>query len=276
MDDAPLAEAPVEDDLDGADKTGPAVGDDQQRMAKPPVGQAPEEPGPGVVALRTARLEAQEHGLARRGETPGHQHRLGRRSGVHAEVAPVGEEVVDLDARQVPGLPDVELVADGLADAAHRRLRHRRVGPEGVGEAGLHVPHRQAPHEPGDHEGLQGVGASHAGAEQPGRERLAGAPGLRPLQDHLPGGRLDAHRAVAVAGALPLAFTAGVTLPAQELGDLGLQRSLEHQPHRGPGHLLEVFKQAAPLGPGDQLVSISARMVSVGDTRAVTGVGPPS
>jgi len=78
------------------------------------------------------------------------------------------------------------------------------------------------------------------------------------LQRHLPRGGLDAQRAVAVAGTLLLALAPGVALPAEELGDLVLQRRLEHQAHRGPGHLLEVLEQAAPLGTGDQFVYLSA------------------
>jgi hypothetical protein len=78
------------------------------------------------------------------------------------------------------------------------------------------------------------------------------------LQGHLPRGRLDGQVAVAVAGTLALAFTAGGAVPAQELRDLGLQRGLEHQPHRGSGHLFEMLQQAAPLGAGDQLVDLRA------------------
>jgi hypothetical protein len=57
---------------------------------------------------------------------------------------------------------------------------------------------------------------------------------------------------------VPVALTlaAGVAVPPQELGDLGLQRGLEHQPHRRSGHLLEVLQQAASLGAGDQLVDL--------------------
>ena len=97
-----------------------------------------------------------------------------------------------------------------------------------------------------------------AGAEQAGGEGHVGAPGLRSGQRHLAGGGLDGHRAVAVAGAFVLPLAAGVALPSEELGDLGLQRALEHQAHRGSGHLLEVLQQAAPLGAGDQLVNLSA------------------
>jgi hypothetical protein len=55
-----------------------------------------------------------------------------------------------------------------------------------------------------------------------------------------------------------LALAAGVAVPAKELGHLSLQRGLEHQPHRSPGHLLEVLQQAAPLGAGEHLVDLSA------------------
>jgi len=56
--------------------------------------------------------------------------------------------------------------------------------------------------------------------------------------------------------AIPVTLTAGVAVPAQKLGDLGLQGGLQHQPYRQAGHLLEVLGQAAPLGTGDQLVDL--------------------
>jgi hypothetical protein len=45
-------------------------------------------------------------------------------------------------------------------------------------------------------------------------------------------------------------LTAGVALPAEELGHLGLQRGLEHQPHRQPGDLLK-DRTKLSLGVGE-------------------------
>ena len=95
-------------------------------------------------------------------------------------------------------------------------------------------------------------------AQQPGREGLGRAPQLRALQGHLPGRGLDRDVRIPVARSLPLSPASGVTVPAQELGNLGLQRGLEHQTHRNPGHLLEVLKQGSPLGASDQLIDLGA------------------
>src|ERR1041384_6897904 len=92
---------------------------------RPRASRPRENPGPGAVALARTRLQAQKPGLSGRGEAPRDEHRFRRRAGMHLEVAAVSEEVVELDARQVPGLPRVELVADRPADPRHRRPRHR-------------------------------------------------------------------------------------------------------------------------------------------------------
>lgn len=63
MDQTTLAQAVVEHDLGRADQARAAVGDDQERVAQSPGRQAAEEPGPGVVALRAARLQAQNTGF---------------------------------------------------------------------------------------------------------------------------------------------------------------------------------------------------------------------
>src|SRR6266545_3422120 len=253
MHQAALAEAVGEDQLDRADEPGAAVGDHQQRVAQTPGLQAAEEAGPGVGRLGVAGLKAQQHRLAGRGDAPGDQHRLRRRAGVHPKEAPVGKQIVQLNLGEAAGLPGVELVLDRLTDPAHRRLRHRRLRPQRVGQARLHVTHRQPPHEPGDHQRLQRIGAGHALAEQPPRERAVGAAQLGPLEGHLSGGGLDRHGGVAVAGAGMLALTPLVAVAAQELGDLRLQGRLHDQPHRQPGHLLEMVQQAAGRRAGDQL-----------------------
>lgn len=106
---------------------------------------------------RGARGQAQQHGLAGRGDAPGNEHRLGLGPGVVLEVRAV-RQVLELDVGQGAVLEGVELVLDRLADTGDRRLRHRGIGPESLGQRRLDVAHRQAPDEPGDDQRLQGVG----------------------------------------------------------------------------------------------------------------------
>jgi hypothetical protein len=275
VDQTALPQAVLEAELGGADEACPAVGDDQQRVAKTPGGEAAEEPGPRVAGLRRARLQAQEHRLAGGGDAPSDQDRLGRGARVHLEERPVGEQVVQLDLGQVAGLPRVELGLDRLADPAHRRLGHRRVRAERVSQGCFHVADRQAPHEPGDDQRLQRMGASHPDAQQARGEHLGGATHLRALQGHLPGGRLDRYRAVAVTGTVTLPLTPCVAVPAEELGDLGLQRDCKA---RRTARRATSSNLSARLPVVVSAISsaISARMRSAGDTRGVTGVGPPS
>lgn len=123
-------------------------------------------------------------------DPPGHQHRLGLGPGVHLEVAPVQEEVVELDLGEIPGSPGVELGFDRLADAGHRRLGDLRLWPQRLREGGFDVSHGESSDEPGDDQGLQGVGAGHPGSQQPGGEALIGAPQLRALEGDLAGSGL--------------------------------------------------------------------------------------
>jgi len=95
------------------------------------------------------------------------------------------------------------------------------------------------------------------GAEQPGRERLGGAPQLGPGQRHRPGGRLDRHFPVAVAAARTRVLrqpSTGITVAAQELGDLGLQGCLHQQLRAEPGHLLQDLRQRPILS--EQVVDL--------------------
>ena len=85
-----------------------------------------------------------------------------------------------------------------------------------------------------------------------------------------PGGGLDRGRAVPVAAAGPDALAMGVALPAQELGDLGLDGGLHQQAHPEAGHLLEDLAELT-LG-GEQVVDVGADALD-GDTRVDTGVG---
>jgi hypothetical protein len=175
---------------------------------------------------------------------------------VHAKVASVEEQIFERHVGEVTGLPAVELVLDRLTDPADGRLRQGRLRAQGVGQAGLHVTHRQAPDEPGDDQALQCVGATHPDAEQPGGERLVGASQLGPVDGDRPGGGLDGGRAVPVAAAGPDASAVAVALPAQELGDLGLDGSLHQQTHPKAGHFLQHFAQL-PLG-AEQVVYLRA------------------
>ena len=102
-------------------------------------------------------------------------------------------------------------------------------------------------------------------AEQAGRERLGGAAQLRPGQGHRPGGRLDVHFPVPVAGPGP-GVLAGrrplVAIAAGELGDLGLQGGLHQQLRAEPGDLLQDLRKRLVLG--EQLIDVVADTVSRG------------
>ena len=168
----------------------------------------------------------------------------------------VEEQVVEGDPRQVPGPPGLELVLDRLADPAHRRLGQRRLGTEGLGQGRLHVADREPADEAGDDEGLQGVGPAHTHAEQPGGELLVGPPELRSVERDRAGGGLDRRRAVAVAAASVGSLTSDVAVPAQELGDLGLEGRLHQQADAQLGYLFEDLAEVA-IG-GEQLVDVGA------------------
>jgi hypothetical protein len=94
-------------------------------------------------------------------------------------------------------------------------------------------------------------------AQQPRRERLQRAAHLRALQLDRAGGGLDRGVAVAVAHPGPGTLPAGVAVPAEELGHLGLQRGLEHQPDAEPGDLLEDLAKLT-LGVGEQAVDLGS------------------
>jgi hypothetical protein len=187
---------------------------------------------------------------------PRGEDRFGPGAVMHAEVTAVQEQVLQCHLGEIAGLPGVELLLDRLADPADGRLRQGGLRSEGVGQAGLHVSDRQAPHEPGDHQALEGVGAAHPDAKQPGGERLVGASQLGTLDRDRPCGRLDRGRAVPVSAAAPSSLAVAVALPAQELGDLGLDRGLHQQTDTETGDLLQHLTQL-PFG-AEQVLYLGA------------------
>src|SRR5262245_44440634 len=249
--------------LDRADQAGGAVADDQQRAGQAAVAQVGEEVLPGVERVAGSRRQADEGGLAVGGDAPGGQHRLGRGAGVHPEEAGVQEQVVHHDAVQAPPCPRLVLVLDLAADARHGGLGDRGLVAERLGQGRLHVADRQAADERGDHQALQRVCLGDVGAEQPGRERLTGAPQLRPGQGHGPRGGLDGHLPVPVTGAGPGILGArgpGVAVPAKKLSDLRFEGSLHQQLSAEPGHLLQDLRQRPVRG--EQLIDVVADTVS--------------
>jgi hypothetical protein len=83
-------------------------------------------------------------------------------------------------------------------------------------------------------------------AEQPRGERGGRAAQLRPLQRHRPGRGLHRHRPVTVAGTGLCVRDGGgplVSVTAQELGHLGLERSLQQKLRPEPGYLLQNLAQ---------------------------------
>jgi hypothetical protein len=276
MDKAPLAQRRRHGALGGADQPGRAVGDDQQRAGQAALAQVTQEPVPRVARLPGRGVQADERRLAPGGDPPRGQHRLGRRVGVVLEEAGVQEQVVQLDAIQPPVPPRLVLGPDLLADPRHRRLADRRVRAARLRQGRLCVPDRQPADEPGDNQGLQRVGLGYPGPEQGRGELLRRAAQLRPLQRNRPRGGLDGHRAVPVAHAVAGRLAGRgplIAVPAQERGDLGLQRRLQQSwaPSRATCSIA-----AARSVPPSNSASIWARSRSVGDTRGDTGVAPSS
>jgi hypothetical protein len=175
VDQTPLAQAVGECPVEGAGQPGGAVADPQQRCPQATLLEVGQEVVPGVGGLRCRGRQTHEYRFAVDIDAPGGQYRLGRRAGVHLEVAAVQEQVVQPHHAQIAVPPRLELLADPLADAADRRLRQCRLRPQHLGQGGLDVPVGQATHPAGDDQRLQRVGAGHAGAEQPRAERLVGA-----------------------------------------------------------------------------------------------------
>ncbi len=217
---------------------------------------------PGVGGLAGARCQADEGGLAIGGDAPGGQHRLGRGAGMHAEEAGIQEQVIHGDPVEAAPGPGVVLAGDLLADRRHGGLGDRGLVAQRLGQGGFDVADGQAADERGDHQRLKRVRPGHMRAEQPGRERLAGAPQLRPGQPGRAGGGLDGHLPVPVTAAGP-GTGAGrgplVAVPAQELGDLGLQRGLHQQLRAEPGHFLQDLRQRTAVS--EQLINVATDTV---------------
>src|SRR5258708_38594148 len=113
-----------------------------------------------------------------------------------------------------------------------------------------------------DDEGFEGTGRGHVAAEQAGGERLGGAAELRPREGDRTGGGLDRHLPVAVTGTgpgVPGPRGARVAVPAEELGDLGLESSLQQQLRAEAGRLLQDRRQR-PV-PGEQIIDVAADTV---------------
>lgn len=100
----------------GADQTGAAVGDHQQRDVEPPALEVRDHPGPGVIGLVSAWFHRQQHRTTRGGDPIGHQHRLRASPLVHLEVRTVQEQVVDVDVDEAPVPERLELVAESFTD----------------------------------------------------------------------------------------------------------------------------------------------------------------
>jgi hypothetical protein len=175
MHQAALSQTVGEDLLDRADQPCGAVGDDQQRWAEAAGDQVAQEPQAGVGGFRIGAVQGKQDRPAVGGNAPGAQHRLGPGARVHLEVAGVQVQVLQLDLGQAAGPPGVELVLDGLADAADGRPRQRRLRSQRLGQGRLHVAGGQAAHVSADHQRLQRMGLGDVLAQQPGGERDLGA-----------------------------------------------------------------------------------------------------
>jgi hypothetical protein len=249
-----LAQAVGEDDLDRADQPCRAVGDHQQRRAQAPVHQLAQEACPGVMALAGARRQPDQHRAALAGDpqaastgsagAPGcmrkwepSKNRYSSSTSCRSRCFQASNS--SLIAWQMRLTVDFERAASGPSASARAASTSRtdrpRTNPDTTSASSASV---------------------HALAEQPGRERLGGTAQLGPLQHHRPSGGL--HRQLGVAIAIPDAVTvaAGVTVPAEELADLGFHGGLHDQPHAQSGDLLQDLTKSL-LG-GEQLVDLGA------------------
>ena len=248
--------------LGGGDQPGRAVGDDQQWWAQPPPAQFVEEIPPGISGLGTPGGQCDEHRCPVGGDAPRGQHRLGPGTGMHLEHRGVQEQILQLQGVQAPGRPRRELLTDHLADPRDRRLRQRRLGTEGIGEGVLHIADRQPAHEPGDHQRLQRMGLGDTLTEQRTRERLSGAPQLRPRHRDRPRRRLDRRRAEPVAASRPPIRAPAGTLvagAAQEHLDLSLHSGLDDQPRPQTRDVLDDLRQLTR--PVEQSVDLAADLL---------------
>ena len=97
------------------------------------------------------------------------------------------------------------------------------------------------------------------------RVRLDRVTQLRPFQTHRPRRRLDRKVAVAVALPLTLPVSSGVPLAAQPGRDFVLEDLLKHKPRTE--WRINSSRHSSIGFPEPNTVSISARIVSIGDTR---------
>jgi hypothetical protein len=230
-----------------------------QRAGQAAVFEVGQEAVPGAGGLPGPGRQADERGLALGGDAPGGQHRLGRGAGVRPEEGGVQERVIQHHRIQAAGRPCLILLGDLLADGRDGGFGDRGLVAQRIGQGGLHVPDRQAPDEGRNDQGFESIGLGDVAAERAGRERLRRAAQLRPRQGDRPGGRLDGHLPVAVtrtAPGLPGRRGTGVTVPAEELGDLGLESSLHQQLRAEPGRLLQDLRQRPVLG--EQVIDVAA------------------
>ena len=249
--------------LDRGDQPGRAVADDQQRAGQAPVLQIGEEVVPGVGGLAGARRQADERGLAVGGDAPGGQHRLGRGAGVHPEEAGVQEQVIQRDLIQAAPRPRLVLVLDLPADGRHGGLGDRGLVAERVGQGGLHVADRQAADEGRDDQDSRAlvlvtwlpnrreanasvVPRSFGRASATGPAVVLTVTSRYPLRE--PGRASSVSRGP------------GVTVPAQELGDLGFQGGLHQQLGAEPGDLLQDLRQRPVVS--EQLIDVATDTVS--------------
>lgn len=181
VDEAALPQALRQDGLHRADQPGAAVGDDEQRWPQPTLEHPAQEGGPGGGRLAGARLQAEQVGLAGRGETPATSTGSADAPGCIRKWLPSRERYSSSIGDRSAAVA-VELGLDHLTDAAHHGARDGRLRTERLSWAGFHVAHGGAPHEAGDDQRLQGVGLGHSAAEQARGERHARAAqlGARP------------------------------------------------------------------------------------------------
>jgi len=147
VDEAALPQALRQDGYHRADQPGAAVGDDEQRWPQPTLEHPAQEGGPGGGRLAGARLQAEQVGLAGRGETPATSTGSADAPGCIRKWLPSRERYSSSIGDRSAAVA-VELGLDHLTDAAHHGARDGRLRTERLSWAGCHVAHGGARTKP--------------------------------------------------------------------------------------------------------------------------------
>ncbi len=145
----------------------------------------------------------------------------------------VEDEVEDREGGEVPAAPGVKMCVECLGQTAHRTLTQEG-GSARLREIPRDIPDREAPDAGTEREGFQDRRAGRQAIQESRGEWRRCPADLGPGEDHRPLGGAPGQVLVAIPVAGPLPGSALVVDPLQEVGHLGLQGDLKHDPGAGP------------------------------------------